>query len=177
METDIIRVFTPITDDVIKCLKVGDKIEIYGEILTGRDAVLPILKTMIQEEKLDNGLIKKLKGGVVMHAGFSIAGFGPTTSNKDAIEGSIPALAKAGVKIHLGKGALGYETSKILKRYNSIFAVVPPITALLMERVKLKRVIAFEEEGMEALHEVKVEGLPAIVAIAHGKSIFQNDEI
>jgi fumarate hydratase subunit beta len=46
------------------------------------------------------------------------------------------------------------------------------VTALLMQKVKSERVIAFESEGMEAMHEVEVEGLTAIVAIAHGKSIF-----
>ena len=33
-------------------------------------------------------------------------------------------------------------------------------------------VVAFPEEGMEALHEIEVENFPAIVAIAHGESIY-----
>jgi fumarate hydratase subunit beta len=107
-----------------------------------------------------------------MHAGFSVAGFGPTTSNKEAIEGSIPALASAGVRIHLGKGSLSEKTMKALERFNSVFAVTPPVTALLMEKVKSKRIIAFPKEGMEAMHEVEVKGLPAIIAIAQGASIF-----
>ncbi|MDO9545053.1 MAG: fumarate hydratase C-terminal domain-containing protein, partial [Synergistaceae bacterium] len=32
--------------------------------------------------------------------------------------------------------------------------------------------VAFPEEGMEALHEIEVENFPAIVAIAHGESIY-----
>jgi fumarate hydratase subunit beta len=167
---NLLRVETPVKADVIEELSVGDRIEVYGKIFTGRDAVLPILRRMIEEEK--DGLVAKLNGAIMMHAGFSVAGFGPTTSNKVAIEGSIPALAKAGVRIHIGKGSLGDDTVKSLKRYNSIYAVTPPVTALLMQKVKSERVIAFESEGMEAMHEVEVEGLTAIVAIAHGKSIF-----
>jgi fumarate hydratase subunit beta len=32
--------------------------------------------------------------------------------------------------------------------------------------------VAFKEEGMEALYEINVTGFPAIVAVAHGKTIF-----
>jgi fumarate hydratase subunit beta len=47
------------------------------------------------------------------------------------------------------------------------------VTALFADKIVSKRVAAFKEEGMEALYEVKVKGLPAIVAIAQGKSIFE----
>ena len=33
-------------------------------------------------------------------------------------------------------------------------------------------VVAFPELGMEALHRVKVDGYEAIIAAAHGKSIY-----
>jgi fumarate hydratase subunit beta len=168
----MMRIMTPVDDGVISRLDVGDSFEIFGRIFTGRDAVLPVLKGKIESGEQDD-LTLKLRGSIVMHSGFSVAGFGPTTSGKESIEGSIDALAKAGVKIHLGKGALSEETIESLKRFNSIFALTPPITALLMEKVKSVRVIAFEHEGMEALHEVEVEGLPAIVAIAHGRSIYR----
>ena len=167
----MIKIETPVQDSVINQLQIGNSINIFGRIFTGRDAVLPVLKQRIEEGKL-NSVTSKLWGAIIMHAGFSVAGFGPTTSGKEAIQGSIPALARAGVKIHLGKGSLNKETIEALHRFNSIFAVTPPVTALLMKKVRSKRIIAFESEGMEAMHEVVVEGLPAIVAIAHGKSIY-----
>lgn len=170
---NILKIRTPVSDDDVRRLQVGNRIEIYGKIFTGRDAVLPILRSWIEGGELDRKLSVSLNGAVIMHAGFSVAGFGPTTSNKEAIERSIPALASAGVKIHIGKGSLSEETVKALKDFNSIFAVTPPVTALLMNTVKSKRIVAFENEGMEAMHELEVEGLPAIVAIAHGESIFK----
>ncbi|MHA2394900.1 MAG: fumarate hydratase C-terminal domain-containing protein [Promethearchaeota archaeon] len=136
-----------------------------------RDSWLPVLKKKIEESIVDE-LTSKLKGSVIMHAGFSVAGFGPTTSGKEAIQGSMHALASAGVKIHLGKGSLKKETIDSLNQFNSVFAVTPPVTALLMKKLKSVRVIAFEHEGMEAMHEIEVEGLPAIIAIAHGESIY-----
>jgi fumarate hydratase subunit beta len=158
---------TPITDSQIQELKIGDKIEIYGIILTGRDAALPKLVKSITN---GHDLIK-LKGSVIMHTAVSAAGISPTTSNKEEIEESIPFLSKSGVKIHLGKGALGLRTVEALDKYNSIFAVTPPAAALLTSKVVSRKVVAFEEEGMEAIHSLQVRGLPCIVAAAHGKTI------
>ena len=39
----VVRLKTPLTDDEISKLKVGDQIEIDGKIFCGRDAVLPKL--------------------------------------------------------------------------------------------------------------------------------------
>ncbi len=168
----VIRLETPVDEYKIKKLMVGDKIELQGVIYCGRDAVLPKIARLIQKNEIEKIKVT-LKGAVIFHTAVSPAGIGPTTSNKVEIEGNIPALSKAGVKIHLGKGSLGSETVTKLQRYNSIFAITPPVTALFADKIVSKRVAAFKEEGMEALYEVKVKGLPAIVAIAQGKSIFE----
>ena len=166
MTTKIIK--TPVTPDVIKDLKVGDRIGIHGKIYTGRDAALPKLVRSIKNgEKLID-----IDGSAIMHTAVSDAGISPTTSNKEEIEESIPFLSEAGVKIHIGKGGLSEETIKALDKWGSIFIVTPPAAALLTSKVVSKRVAAFEEEGMEAIHELVVDGLPGIVAVAHGKSIY-----
>ena len=41
----------------------------------------------------------------------------------------------------------------------------------LTNNVLEKECVAFENEGIEALYKLKVENIPGIVAIAHGKSI------
>lgn len=169
--TKLIRLETPISENSIRSLKVGDFIEIRGSVYCGRDAVLPKLVRLA--ESADNeAILSRLKGSVIFHTAVSPAGIGPTTSNKVEIEGSIPALSKAGVKIHLGKGSLHRDTVAALQVQNSVFAITPPTTALFSEKIVSKKVVMFPEEGMEALYEVKVDGLPAIIAIAHGDSIF-----
>ena len=100
---------------------------------------------------------------------------GPTSSNKLEIENSIAPLSKAGVKLHLGKGRLHDETVAALERYNAVYAVIPPVTALLGSKTSEIRVVAFLELGMEALHLIKVDRYPAIIGAAHGRSIY--DEI
>ena len=159
---------TPITHQDIMDLKVGDRIEISGTILTGRDAALPKLVNSIKNGKS----IVDVDGSVIMHTAVSDAGISPTTSNKEEIEESIPYLSKAGVKVHLGKGALSKGTVNELNRYNSIFAVTPPAAALLTSKVISRKVVAFKEEGMEAIHALEVKELPCIVAVAHSKTIY-----
>ena len=167
----VIKLTTPVGDREIKTLKVGDPIEIDGKIYCGRDAVLPQLAGYVERKALARIKVH-LKGAVIFHTAVSPAGIGPTTSNKVEIEGSIPVLSRAGVKIHVGKGSLSPQTVQELKRNNSIFAITPPVTALFSGKMFSQRVAAFKKEGMEALYEVEVKGFPAIVAIAHGKTIF-----
>lgn len=152
-------------------LKAMDEIEIHGRIFCGRDAVLPKIARLYEEGRWKD-LNIDLAGSVIFHTAVSPAGIGPTSSNKLDIESTIPILSQAGVKLHLGKGALKPETAEALNRYKSYFAVTPPVSALFASKITGRRVAAFPEEGMEALYELEVAGLPAIIAIANGKSIF-----
>ncbi len=167
----MINITTPISEETAASLKVGDKISISGYILCGRDAVLPKVIKMIEEGRAEE-LGIDIKGQVIFHTAVSPAGVGPTSSNKLEIESSIAPLSKAGIKLHLGKGALHKETIEALDKYNAVYAVIPPVTALLGSKTSEEKVIAFPELGMEALHLIKVDEYPAIIAAAHGKSIY-----
>lgn len=162
---------TPITDDVIRQLEVGDTVTISGYILCGRDAVLPKVLKMIENGTVSD-LGVDLHGQVIFHTAVSPAGVGPTSSNKLEIESSIEPLSKAGIKLHLGKGQLKKETIAALDRYNAVYAVIPPVTALLGSKTCEEKVVAFTELGMEALHLIKVDKYPAIIGAAHGRSIY-----
>ena len=72
----------------------------------------------------------------------------------------------------MGKGALNKETIELLNQYNSVYAVIPPVTALLVEKSSDIRQLLFPELGMEALYIMKVDKYPAIIGAAHGKSIY-----
>ncbi len=167
----MIRLNTPISVEQIAELAIGTQVEIHGRVLCGRDAVLPKIVELIRKNdpKVEQ---LGLAGAVIFHTAVSPAGIGPTTSNKAEIEESIPELAKAGVRIHLGKGSLSSKTIEALHSFNSVFVVTPPVTALFSHRIKSQKVLAFPEEGMEALYEIEVNGLPGIIAAAHGQNIF-----
>lgn len=168
----MVEIKTPISDEVIKNLHVGDAVEISGYILCGRDAVLPKVVKMIEDGTADT-LGVDLQGQVVFHTAVSVAGVGPTSSNKLEIESSIEPLSKAGVKMHLGKGEIHKDTIEALDNYNSVYAIIPPVTALLQSKTSEIKVLAFPELGMEALHLIKVDKYPAIIGAAHGRSIYE----
>ena len=58
---------TPITDDDLSNLHIGDQITISGTIYTGRDAALPQLVELIKKNKVPFDL----NGIVIMHTAFS----------------------------------------------------------------------------------------------------------
>ena len=118
-------IITPITEEMVANLKVGDTVTITGEILCGRDAVLPKVLKLIEDGKAD-GL--GLKGSVIFHTAVSPAGVGPTSSNKLEIESSIEPLSRYGVKMHLGKGKLHEETIRALDRYNAVYYILYNVT-------------------------------------------------
>ena len=126
---------TPLSEEAISQLKVGDVVTLTGYIYTGRDAVLPkIVKLEIE------------------------CTFGP--------------LSRHGVKMHLGKGAISKETVAALQENNAVFAIIPPVTALLGSQTVEQEIVAFPELGMEAFNRLKVVKYQAIIAAAKGESIY-----
>ncbi|MDD4513878.1 MAG: fumarate hydratase C-terminal domain-containing protein [Eubacteriales bacterium] len=162
---------TPTSEEAAVQLQTGDMVYITGRIYCGRDAVLPKICKLIEEGKLGETGID-LQGSVIFHTAVSPAGVGPTSSNKLEIEGSFETLSKAGVKMHLGKGAIKAETVAMLDSVNAVFAVMPPVTALLGNNTLSSRCVAFPGLGMEAFYELEVKDYPCIIAAAHGKSIY-----
>ena len=167
----MIKLTTPLTDETISQLNVGDVVSISGYIYCGRDAVLPKIMKHAEEGTLGEVNVD-LQGSVIFHTAVSPAGVGPTSSNKLEIESSFVPLSKAGVKMHLGKGAINPETIKALAEQNAVFAIIPPVTALLESQTTEREVVCYPELGMEAFHRIKVNHYQAIIAAAKGKSIY-----
>ncbi len=165
---------TPFSEKVVADLHVGDVVSITGYIYCGRDAVLPRICKEIEQGVWGNRGID-LQGGVIFHTAVSPAGVGPTSSNKLEIESSFETLSKAGIKMHLGKGAIKPETVKMLEVTNAVFAIIPPVTALLESQTIERDCVAWPELGMEALYRIKVENYQAIIAAAKGESIYGNE--
>ena len=162
---------TPLSEEVVRQLRVGDVVTISGAIYTGRDAVLPkIVKAAAEGGLPDLGI--DLQGAVSFHTAVSHAGVGPTSSNKVEIESTFAPLSRAGVKMHLGKGAISKETVLALKENNAVFAIIPPVTALLGSQTTEQEIVAFPELGMEAFNRLKVVRYQAIIAAANGESIY-----
>jgi fumarate hydratase subunit beta len=60
----------------------------------------------------------------------------------------------------------------MLAELNAVYAVIPPVTALLESKTSERVCVAHNELGMEAFYRVKVEDYPVIIAAAKGGSIY-----
>ena len=169
----MIELTTPLTEEAVAQLNVGDVVRISGYIFCGGDAVLPrIWKELEAGTWAERGI--DLQGGVIFHTAVSPAGVGPTSSNKLEIEGSFETLSRlGGIKMHLGKGAIKPVTVNMLAETNAVFAIIPPVTALLESQTLERECVAWPELGMEALYRIKVENYQAIIAAAKGESIYE----
>lgn len=165
------QVTTPISQQVIEQLQIGDTFFLSGKIFCGRDAVLPRICKLIKSGEWEKTGID-LQGGVIFHTAVSPAGVGPTSSNKFEIESSFATLSKAGIKLHLGKGAISAETVQALNQHNAMFGIIPPVTALLGNNTLSQKCVLFPELGMEAFYQLEVKDYPVIVAAIHNNSIY-----
>lgn len=167
----ILEIEAPITSHLPN-VEVGQMVEVSGIVYTARDAILPKIARHIKEGSIKSFPVD-LRGAAILHTAYSPSGFGPTSSNKEEIETTMGILSQAGVRLHIGKGFIKQQTVEDISQFGAMYIVVPPVSALLQTRLTSARVVAFEEEGMEAMHELKVRGLPGIIAAAKGMSIFQ----
>jgi fumarate hydratase subunit beta len=160
------KLTTPLTDELVEKLHAGDRVEITGTIFVARDAAH---KRLV--DALDRGepLPTDLRGQIVYYMGPSptkpgkvIGSAGPTTSGR--MDKYAPRLMEIGLKGMIGKGLRAQPVKDAMKKYKAVyFAATGGAAALIAQRIKKARVIAYEELGAEALQELEVEDFPAIV--------------
>ena len=157
---------TPLTDEEVTKLEVGDKVKLSGTIYTARDAAHARLI-----ELLDKGeeLPIPLKGQVLYYVGPApakpdkpIGSAGPTTSYR--MDPFAPRLLKNGLKGMIGKGARSQKVRDAIAEYNGVyFGAVGGAAALIARCIKKSEVIAYPDLGPEAIRKMEVEDLPLLV--------------
>ncbi|NMC49997.1 MAG: Fe-S-containing hydro-lyase [Desulfovibrio sp.] len=160
------RLTTPLTDEDVAKLAIGDVVLLTGTIYTARDAAH---KRLV--ESLDKGekLPFDLKGALIYYVGPSpappgrpIGAAGPTTSYR--MDSYAPRLHSLGLKATIGKGKRSDEVKTALKQYTAVyFGATGGAGALLSQCIKAARVIAYEDLGPEAIRELSVEDFPLLV--------------
>jgi fumarate hydratase subunit beta len=165
-----IAINTPLSEEAVKKLKAGDRVLISGTLYTARDAA---------HAKFGSKPPFALKGAIIYYAsptptppGKVIGSIGPTTSSR--MDAFTPALLEQGLTAMIGKGRRNKEVVAAIKKHKAVYFVVPGgIAALLSKHVKKAAVLAYPELGAEAVHQLEVVDLPAIVAVdSRGKDLF-----
>jgi fumarate hydratase subunit beta len=172
-----INITPPLTDDVVRSLKAGDRVVITGVIYTGRDMAH---KYMIEGCKKGEPLPFDLKGQILYYTGPTpappgkpIGSAGPTTSYR--MDRYTPDLLELGLKGMIGKGPRGTEVKDAIVKCKAVyFAAIGGAGALISKTIKKAEVIAYPELGTEAVMRLEVENFPAIVVNdAHGSDLYR----
>lgn len=167
-----------ITKEEIASWKPGETLLISGKILTGRDAAHKRISDMLNRgEKLPVDLTGKFiyyVGPVDPVRDEVVGPAGPTTSTRmDKFTEQM--LSQAGLFGMIGKSERGQEATEAIKKHKAAYLMAVGGAAYLVSKaIKKARVLAFEELGMEAIHEFEVKDMPVTVAVdSEGTSVHE----
>ncbi|WP_313165802.1 L(+)-tartrate dehydratase subunit beta [Sedimentibacter sp.] len=175
---------TPIKDEDLKDINIGDIIYLTGTIVTCRD----VAHRRLIEEKIK--LPVDLNGLAIFHAGpivkdhgndkYEMISIGPTTSMRmEKFEKEF--IKETGVKLIVGKGGMGKNTEEGCRENKALHLVYPAGNAVYAaDKVEYIKEVHWTDLGMpESLWvcEVKEFG-PLIVSIdTEGNNIFEQNKV
>jgi len=158
----------------------GDTLLLSGKMLTGRDAAHKrMLELLAKREQLPNGV--DLRDRFIYYVGpvdpvreEVIGPAGPTTATR--MDKFTEALLEAtGLLGMIGKAERGPIGIEAIKKHRSVYLMAVGGAAYLVSKaIRSARIVAFEDLGMEAIHEFEVEDMPVTVAVdVNGTSVHQ----
>jgi fumarate hydratase class I len=158
----------------------GDTLLLSGTMLTGRDAAHKRLMELIARgASLPAGV--DLKGRFIYYVGpvdpvrdEVIGPAGPTTATRmDKFTG--PLLEATGLLGMIGKAERGPVAIEAIRQHRAVYLMAVGGAAYLVSKaIRKARIVAFEELGMEAIHEFEVQDMPVTVAVdVNGTSVHQ----
>ena len=182
---------TPISDDVIRELKVGDAVLLSGMMVTGRDAVHKWLtETFIKKTRAPQGddlqvydeLKKLLNGSVIYHCGPVVAGLdskeykfvaaGHTTSIREEPY-QADVMKHFNLKGVIGKGGMGAKTLKGCEETPAVYfhAIGGAASYIAQTVTKVHGVFKMDFGVPEAIWVIEVKDFPVVVTMdSHGGS-------
>ena len=165
---------TPLSEEDVRKLRLGDEVRISGRIYTARDAAHKFLAGGDSAPALPKEL--ELSGGVLYHCGpviiredgqWRVTAAGPTTSaREEAYQGEV--MRRFGVRAVIGKGGMGPRTRQALMEQGGVYlsAVGGAAQVLAAAVVRVAGVHFLEEFGSpEAMWSLDVKDFPAIVTM------------
>jgi len=167
-----------VTREEIARWKPGETLLLYGKMLTGRDAAHRRIRDLYNEGKpLPENL--ELQGKFIYYVGpvdpvrdEVIGPAGPTTATR--MDGFTEfMLDKIGLLGMIGKAERGPVAITSIRKHKAVYLMAVGGAAFLVSKaIRKSTVVAFEDLGMEAIHEFEVEGMPVTVAVdSRGESV------
>ncbi|MEM4719160.1 MAG: FumA C-terminus/TtdB family hydratase beta subunit [Nitrososphaerota archaeon] len=167
------RLRTPIGEQEIRRLRVGDLVIVDGLVVTMRDAghrrAIEHLRSGGRLPIDFSGLVLYHMGPVVRRAesGWEIVAAGPTTSAR--LEAYEPELIeRTGIRLIVGKGGMGARTAEACMRFGAAYAIYPGgAGALAANAIESVERVEWLDLGIpEAMWVLRVRGFgPLMIAI------------
>lgn len=171
----MISLNTPITEEDILKLRVGEKVLISGTIYTARDqAHIRLIDEKNTKFNIQGSVIFYV-GPTPNRDGVPIGASGPTSSYRmDAL--AVPLMEK-GLKLMIGKGDRSEEFQQQMIKNKAVYLIATGgAGALLSSKIKSSKIIMYEDLKSEAIRELEVENFPCFVAYdIYGGSIFERE--
>jgi fumarate hydratase subunit beta len=170
---------TPLTNEQIEKLHVGDQVFLTGTIYMARDAAHKRMVGLLEENK---PLPVDLRDQIIFYAGPCppkpgqvIGPTAPTTAYR--MDPYAPAMYEYGVKGTIGKGPRGDTVKASCEKYNTVsFAAIGGLSAILSKCIQAVKVVAYEDLGPEAIRELEIKEFPLLVAYdAYGKDLYEQE--
>lgn len=167
-----------VTPAEVATWKPGETLLLSGAMLTGRDAAHKRIQSLLESgEGLPEGV--DFNGRFIYYVGpvdpvrdEVVGPAGPTTSTRmDKFTEMM--LDKCGLLGMIGKAERGEAGINAIRKHKAVYLMAVGGAAYLVSKaIRKSRVVAFEDLGMEAIHEFIVEDMPVTVAVdATGESV------
>ncbi|MCC6210525.1 MAG: fumarate hydratase [Burkholderiales bacterium] len=160
----------------VESWKPGQRLLLSGKLLTGRDAAHKRIQDLLETNQplpvdFTNRVIYYV-GPVDAVRDEVIGPAGPTTSTRmDKFTEMM--LARTGLIAMVGKAERGPAALDAIRKHRAAYLMAVGGAAYLVAKaVRKARVLAFDDLGMEAIHEFEVKDMPVTVAVdANGASV------
>ncbi|MDO9139807.1 MAG: fumarate hydratase [Methylobacter sp.] len=149
--------------------KTGETLLLSGTLLTGRDAAHKRMAEILgRGEALPVDFTNKFiyyVGPVDPVRDEVVGPAGPTTATRMDKFTEV-MLDKTGLLGMIGKAERGEEGLAAIKKHQAVYLMAVGGAAYLVSKaIRKARIVAFEDLGMEAIHEFVVEDMPVTVAV------------
>lgn len=158
-----------LTREEVASWRAGETVLLSGKLLTGRDAAHARMARMIAAGEL---LPVDFRNRAIYYVGpvdavgdEAVGPAGPTTATRmDRFTDLM--LEKTGLLVMVGKAERGPEATAAIAKHKAAYLIAVGGAAYLVSKaIKASKVLAFEDLGMEAIHEFLVEDMPVTVAV------------